>query len=151
VRLWTGPSRHAVTRARHRGAALAVAGDMVWALGTNDGSVVAVDGNSGRVVYRLARVAPVPDTTNALVVDAAAAWVVSTNHETLVRIVGGRVVQRIPVRSALGPVAVADGAVWVATGDNARFGFSLSRIDPETGRATATLDLGLRLPKALVP
>jgi hypothetical protein len=38
-----------------------------------------------------------------------------------------------------------------STGDNARFGFSLSRIDPETGRATATLDLGLRLPKALVP
>jgi hypothetical protein len=136
------------------GAALAVGGERLWALGT-DGTVMAVDGG-GRIVYRLARVAPSrPDAgtgaQGALVADATGAWAVSSDDETLVRIEGGRVVQRIAVRSALGPLALAGDAVWVATGDNARFRYNLSRIDPETGKTTATLDLGRHQPKALVP
>jgi len=150
------PASRAVTaRASFgEGAALAVAGDTLWALGT-DGTVMALDGSSGRVVHRLARVAPVdpdviPDTQDALVADATGAWAVGSRDGVLLRIVGGRVVRRIAVGSALGPLAVADDAVWVAGGDKARFRYRLSRIDPETGKATATVDLGRHRPKALV-
>jgi DNA-binding beta-propeller fold protein YncE len=138
-----------------QGAALAAHGDTLWALGT-DGTVMAIDGGSGRVVYRLARLAPTrpdafPVTQNALVADTTGAWALSRSDETLVHIVDGRVVQRITVRAAVGPIALADDAVWVAAGDDARFRYSLSRIDPDTGKTTATLDLGHHQPKALVP
>jgi outer membrane protein assembly factor BamB len=132
------------------GVALAAAGDTLWALG-NDGTVIAIDGGSGRVIYRLPQIAPSPDTPKTLVADATGAWVLSSEDEALVHIVDGRVVQRITVRSALGPLTVADGAVWVATGDTARLRYSLARIDPDTGKTTATLDLGRHQAKALVP
>jgi DNA-binding beta-propeller fold protein YncE len=134
------------------GAALAATGDTLWALGA-DGTIVAVDGNSGRIVDRLTRAISLPDAAgpeNALVADANGAWAIG-NDDTLLRIVGGRVAQRITARSALGPLALSDGAVWVATGDTPRFRYGLSQIDPDTGKTTATLDLGHHLPRALVP
>ena len=134
------------------GAALAVDGDTLWAL-AGDGTVIAVDGTSGRVVDRVARAVALPDTEspeNALAADANGAWAVS-NDGTVLRIAGGRVAQRVTVRSALGPLSLDDGAVWVATGDTTRFRFGLTRIDPEPGKTTATLDLGRHDPKALVP
>ena len=138
-----------------QGAALAVRGDTLWALGT-DGTVMAVDDGSGRVVYRLARVArTLPDAfpiaQNALVADATGAWALGSGAKTLVHIVDGRIVQRIAVPTALGPLALARDACWVATRDSAHFRYGLSRIDPDTGKTTATLDLGPRQPEALVP
>jgi hypothetical protein len=151
------PARKAVTARASlgQGAALAAKGDTLWALGT-DGTVIAIDGGSGRVLYRLARLAPTfpdafPATQNALVADATGAWTLGSGNEMLVHIVDGRLVQRVAVPSALGPIALTDNAAWVATSDRARFRYGLSRIDPDTGKTTATLDLGGHQPEALVP
>jgi hypothetical protein len=132
-----------------RSEALAVAGNTVWALGNS--TLVVVDGATGRAVQRVEDRALDPKPENALAADANGAWVASRTGEALLRIEAGRVVRRIALGAPAGPVALAHGAVWVAFGDEVRGHFRLSRIDVASDRVTATLDLGLRQPKAIVP
>lgn len=133
--------------------AAAVGGDRtLWALGP-EGTVVSIDGNS-LAVQRVPRVAGTwgGGFQNALDADAQGAWVANRQADMLLRIESGRVVSRIPVGADPGPVAVGDGAVWVAYGDRAalRGNYRLARIDPETGTVAATVDLGRHPPTALL-
>jgi virginiamycin B lyase len=133
--------------------AVAVGGDRtLWALGPQ-GTVVSIDGNS-LAVQRVPRVAGTwgAGFENALDADAEGAWVANRQADMLLRIEAGRVVSRIPVGADPGPVAVGDGAVWVAYGDRAalRGNYRLARIDPETDAVAATVDLGRHPPTALL-
>jgi hypothetical protein len=148
------PVSHALT-ARipfPRAGALTAAGNTLWARG-DDGTVVAVDGDLGRIVQRLRDVAFSSEAgvLNALAADADEAWVASYNTGAVLQIRAGQVVRRIAVGPATGPVAVTDDTLWVASGDDARRRYRLSRIDPDQGNITGTIELGNHLPKALIP
>jgi hypothetical protein len=149
------PASHAPTaRVRFpRAVEVTAAGDTLWARG-GDGTVVAVDGELGRIVQRLRGVAfsPEPDAPNALAAaDADEAWVASWNTGAVLQIRAGRVVRQVAVGAAPGPVARTDDTVWVASRDDAHHRYRLSRIDPARGTITGTIELGNHAPRALVP
>jgi hypothetical protein len=148
------PASHALT-ARipfPRAAAVTAAGNTLWALG-DEGTVVAVEGDLGRIVQRLRGVAftQEPRVLNALAADADEAWVASDKTGAVLQIRAGRVVRQIAVGAAPGPVAYTDGTLWVASGDDAQRRYRLSRIDPARGNITGTIELGNHLPRALIP
>ena len=148
------PSTHALTaRIRFpRAAAVTAAADTLWAHG-DDGTVVAVDGDLGRIVQRLRGVAFTQETRvpNALAAGADEAWVASENTGTVLQIRAGQVVRQIAVGPAPGPDARTDGTVWVSSGDDVQRRYRLSRIDPDRGTITGTVELGDHVPRALVP
>lgn len=136
-----------------RAGTLAVGDTTLWALG-DEGAVVAVDGDS-LAVDRLRGAVNgghgAPD--NTIAADDRGAWVVAPGGEEVLHLQAGEVVGRVPVPDAAGPIALGDGAVWVASGDleALRGRYRLVHIDQEGGEVTATVDLGRRQPKALVP
>ena len=136
-----------------RAGTLAAGGDTtLWALG-DDGTVIAVDGGSLAVDrLRGAVDGGHGPPGNSLAADSGGAWVVAAGTGEVVHIQAGRVVSRIEVPEAAGPIAVGDTAVWVASGDlDALPGrWRLTRIDTDAAEATATVDLGRRQPKALI-
>jgi len=147
------PTTGAVTaRVRADAAALAISADTVWAL-EYDGTLLAVSGATRQVVARLSRLAPVSNTTpdNTLAADPGGAWVADPTATTVLHVVGARVMRRIKLRSTPGPLTLADGAVWVTTGDVVSQRYRLLRLSPATGRITGTVDLGHHEPKAVVP
>ena len=83
--------------------------------------------------------------------DAGGTWVLSTVKAAILRIAGGRVVRQIPIdRSARPLLTRARDGLWIASGDSLGHRNRISRIDPDTGDVTATLDLGNQRPMALV-
>ncbi len=91
------------------------------------------------------RVFPLPaGKTRSLAVGQGAVWVSVAMPPSagLLRVVpaSGRVVARISGDQLFGQVAVGDGAVWASDGA------AVSRIDPRTGRVTATAPLLSPLP-----
>jgi hypothetical protein len=135
---------------------LAAAGGSVWALG-HDGTVREVDAATGRVRRRWPQLAPLSLSdstsmnTNALVADGTGAWALSTLRQAIFRIQHGRVTRRIPIDPLARPLlAVAAGALWITSVDRMGSDYRLIRIDPDTGRSTATLDLGPQPPVAVV-
>jgi hypothetical protein len=147
------PTTGAVTaRVRADAAVLAISADTVWVL-EYDGTLLAVSGATRQVVARLPRLAPVRNNApdNTLAADPGGAWVADPAANTVLHIVGGRVVRRVSLRSTPGPLTLAAGAVWVTTGDVISRRYRLLRLSPATGRITATVDLGHHEPKAVVP
>jgi hypothetical protein len=148
------PASHALT-ARvpfARAVALTAADNSLWAIG-DDGTVVEVDGDLGRVAQRLRGVAVAPETRveGALAADAGGAWVANYGAGSVLQIRAGQVVREIAVGPATGPVALTDGTLWVASGDDPSRRHRLSRIDPDRGSVTGTVELGNHAPRALVP
>ena len=135
-----------------RAVAVTAAGNTLWARG-DDGTVVAVDGDLGRIVQRLHGVAfaPDPGVLNTLAADGDEAWVANYNAGNVLQIRAGQVVRRIAVGPAPGPLALADDTLWVASSDDAHRRYRLSRIDPDRGNITGTVELGSHPPKALLP
>jgi hypothetical protein len=126
----------------------------LWAI-THDGTVAEIDARTARVTQRYPAVAPLsdPNTTEAkaLVPDDTGAWVLSTGRAAIFRIASGHVVRRIGIGSSAAPLlARARDGLWVAFADRLGSGHRLERIDPVTGKVTATLELGTRRPLALV-
>jgi hypothetical protein len=150
------PTTGAVTaRVRADAAALAISADTVWVL-EYDGTLLAVSGATRQVVARLSRLAPVRDLSrytpdNTLAAGPGGAWLADPAASTVLHVVGGRVVRRVGLRSAPGPLTLAAGAVWVSTGDVISRRYRLLRLSPATGRITATVDLGHHEPKAVIP
>lgn len=156
LRIWRSDLAHHTTLAPTAtdsvGVSLAVASDAVWTL-ARDGTVVRRDPRSGRVVLRLPQVAGASDTSgdNRLVADAGGAWVINPTQSAIVRIEAGRAVRRIAIASnTLPTLAHTRGALWIATGDIARGGYHLARIDTETDEIATTVDLGRHRPNTLV-
>jgi hypothetical protein len=60
-------------------------------------------------------------------------------------------VQRFSVDQSVRPLlARTEDGLWIVIGANVTRENRLSRIDPETGRTTATIDIGAHRPVALV-
>jgi DNA-binding beta-propeller fold protein YncE len=136
---------------------IAVGGGTVWAL-TSTGELARIDGASGRIEQRRpgASVASgVSAGARALAVDEDGLWLLSTpqfDEGTLTRYAGDRIERTLPLApSALPVLAVTSAGLWTAHGDDLRDRYRLTRIDPATGRVTATVALGGRRPVALVP
>jgi hypothetical protein len=137
-----------------RAVTIAVGGTLVWALDAH-GTVIAIDATTGEIALRLPRVA-IPDdssaaTSNLIAADADGAWVADQRDSRLLRIESGRVVRRVSLAGEPHSIALTDETLWVGYGDDARFRYRLSRVDPTTGDVLSTVDLGRRDPKALVP
>lgn len=148
------PEQRAGSPGAFGAATLAVGGDLVWALDRN-GTVAAIDTATAEIVQRLARVA-VPRAVdgaglNLLAADATGVWVADESGSRLLRIEAGQVIRRIPLGGEPRSLALAGDALWVGHGDPVRRRYRLSRVDPATGKILATVSLGTRDPKALVP
>lgn len=131
---------------------VAEAGTALWVI-QHDGTVVQVDAATGRVVRRWPGLAPSEAGGNPvkLAADQDGVWVLSTVNAEILRLAAGRVVLRIPVdRSVLPLLASGRGGLWIASGDRLGHGDRLMRIDPDTGKVTATIDIANHRPIALV-
>jgi DNA-binding beta-propeller fold protein YncE len=133
------------------GNGLAAAGRSAWAL-AQDGTVARIDAGSGRITRRWPRLARpgAEDASEAVVADPDGAWVLSAGEARILRLEGG-VTEVIPVdESALPILARASDGLWVAAGDDSG-GYRVMRIGVRSGNVTATVELGTRRPRALVP
>lgn len=113
--------------------AVAVGAGAAWVTDEADGLLARIDQQTLQVTQ-----VPVGQTPAAVAVGGGAVWVADTtdNAVTRVRLPSLRV-DKIPVASPSG-IAFGKGGVWVAS----RQAASLTRIDPGTGRVTATIHTG---------
>jgi hypothetical protein len=152
IDLQSGRVSDRITFARTDG--LALAGGTLWAVG-HDGTVARIDAARARIEHRWPELAPSDasaDSSDAIVADARGAWVLSTDQAAIFRLEGNRIVRRLPVPGLSQPLlARTPGALWVASGDQGRGFYTLSRIDPRRGGVTAVVNLGSHRPQALVP
>jgi sugar lactone lactonase YvrE len=134
------------------------AGGVLW-VAVHDGTIVQIDAGSGRVVRRWRALAPsdaAASGAGTLVADARGLWVLSTARATLFRIEAGKVIRRLAVDPAAQPLlARTRGGFWVSAGGGPSAATTtpnrLERIDPDTGRVTARVAIGVQRPIALVP
>ena len=133
---------------------LAVENGVVWAIAHN-GTVARIDAASGRLERRwpvLAASGATASSSEAIVADAAGAWVLSTEENAIFRLEGERVTQKLAIDASAQPIlARTRGALWIAAGDEVRGRHRVERIDPVSGKETASVDLGAHRPRALVP
>jgi hypothetical protein len=134
---------------------LAAAAGSLWAI-SHDGTLTQIDATSGRVRRRWPGLAPLANPSSAdvhvLAADRSDVWVLSTGRAAILRVERGRVVRRLPVDESTRPLLASAGdGLWVATADRSGGHNRLVRLDPRTGTPTATLELGLRRPVALIP
>jgi hypothetical protein len=132
---------------------LATASRTLWVL-DHDGTLTQIDAAGERTQHRWPGLAPLADpntwNTKALVSDDAGVWLLSTGHAAILRIEDGRIVQRLAVGTRGLPLLThARDGLWTATGDRLGANYRLIRIDPTTGRRTATVKLGTSQPVAL--
>jgi DNA-binding beta-propeller fold protein YncE len=135
----------------------AAAGATVWAL-TSNGTLARLDALTGRIERRWTQLGVPAGTAagaNAMVARGDGVWVLSTpqvGEGSLVHVSGDRVDRRLPLAPSASPVlAVARDGLWTAHGNDLRDRYRLTRVDPVSGRVTATVSLGSRRPVALVP
>ncbi len=133
---------------------LALAGDVLWAVAQN-GTVASIDPASRRILHRWSQLAPsdaMAISSQAIAADPAGAWVLSTEKAAIFRLEGERVMRTLEIDSTAQAIlaATADG-LWIATGDELRSRFQVARLDPATGRETASVDVGPHRPRALIP
>ena len=134
---------------------LATTPGTLWALDHN-GTLTQIAAAGGHIQQRWPRLAPLADpntwNTKALVSDHAGVWLLSTGHAAILRIEDRRIVQRLAVGARGLPLLThARDGLWTATGDRLGANYRLIRIDPTTGRQTATIKLGTQQPVALTP
>jgi DNA-binding beta-propeller fold protein YncE len=150
------PSSHRVTAHVNflRGDGVVADGDVVWAI-DHTGTVARIDARSARVVRRWPQLAPSSAGANAenvLAADRDGVWALSASNAVIVRITGERLARRIAIDPDARPVlARAPDGLWIAAGGDLRTRNRLIRIDPKTGKTTATVDIGAHRPQALVP
>jgi hypothetical protein len=136
---------------------LAAGDNVVWAL-SGTGDLAQIDPLQNRVVA-IVRGATQPLGVNngatgmSLAADGEAVWVAGGTRGDVTLVQAGRVARRLRVGEGnVDGVARTRDALWVTfakPGIGTRY--QVIRIDPETGRQTGTVDLGHRLPTALVP
>jgi DNA-binding beta-propeller fold protein YncE len=156
--LWSFDRTTGKTRAWVRipspGVSIAATPAAMWDLDAQ-GRVSLRDPGSGRLVRDLGLIgllAPDQPTDNLLAADATGAWVFGADGRSVLRLEGGRIVQRIGVSFIGIPVLAVQGdTLWVASGDPLRGGSRLQRIDAGSGEVTGTVDLRGHQPRALVP
>jgi putative pyrroloquinoline-quinone binding quinoprotein len=134
---------------------LATAAGNLWVIG-HDGTLTQIDAATGRVRQRWPRLAPLADPnttgTKALVADGAGVWVLSTGRAAILHIEHGRVVRQLAVDASTRPLLTkASDGLWIATTDRNGSHHRLIRLDPDSGKPTATLELGEQRPIALIP
>jgi hypothetical protein len=134
---------------------IAIEGDTVWAI-AHTGTVAQLDGRTGRIVHRWPQAAASDASTNSenvLAPDAHGLWVLGTEAPEIVRIQAGQITRRIALQTAVTQPVLANAAdgLWVAASNHLGTSNSIVRIDPGSGHADATIELGAHHPTALVP
>jgi hypothetical protein len=136
------------------GAAIDASGDSVWAT-ANTAALTQIDAGTGRVEHRWPGIAPVTEGSdvgdNGTLADPQGAWTIDAPDSLLLRLQTGRVVRRLSLpRAGLGVIGHTGDVLWTAAGHDLDAHYALTRIDPDAGRITATLDLGNHKPLALI-
>lgn len=135
---------------------MAAASGNLWVIG-HDGTLTQIDAGNGRVRRRWPGLAPLSLSdstswnTHALVADGTGVWVISTRRGAIFHLDRGRIVQRIAIGPDTRPLlAKAPDGLWLTTADRLSSHDRLIRVDPLTGRETASVQLGARRPATLV-
>jgi DNA-binding beta-propeller fold protein YncE len=131
---------------------VAVGADALWVI-QHDGTVAQIDPSTDRIAHRWPQLAPsdASGMSAPILPDAGGTWLLSTTKATILRIADGRVVRQIPIDPSARPLLTrARDGLWIASGDNLGHRNRVSRIDPDSGHVTATLDLGHQRPMTLV-
>ena len=133
---------------------IAVANGDAWTVAQN-GTVARIDAASGRIARRWAQLAASPvnsDGSETTTADATGAWILRIGEGAVYRLEGDRITRKLPIDAAAKPILAATrGGLWIAGEDELRGRHRVVRIDPDSGKATATVDLGPHRPQALVP
>ena len=118
----------------------------------HDGTVAQIDAATGRIARRWPQLAPsdAGGWSAPMLPDAGGTWVLSTVKAAILRIAAGRVVRQSRSIRRRGHCHPHDDGLWIASGGDLGRRNRVSRIDPDTGNVTATLDLGTQRPIALV-
>lgn len=131
---------------------ISAAGRWVWVV-SQDGTVARIDARTARIAHRWPRLAPSgdDDASEAIVADPRGAWLLSAGQGRILRLEGDEVTKVLQIEPPGEPIlARAGGALWVVpSAEPGRA--SVARIDPRTGKVTATVNLGAHYPRALVP
>jgi YVTN family beta-propeller protein len=124
---------HQQTGAERPYAALAAAGDALWALDTANNAAVRLDPRDGNVRDTV----PVGSAPSAVAVGLGSVWVANGGEGTVSRISAerGAVVQTIAVGNGPSALAIGAGSVWIAD----RLDSAVVRIDPTRGSVRATI------------
>jgi hypothetical protein len=133
------------------GDGLAVSGRSVWT--RNRQFVLQSDALTGRVVSRVRVIASTQnlESRRTLLADRDGAWVVGQPDGLLIRVEGGRIIQRIAVGATAGVAARSGNTVWVSAQRAADGGNELVRIDADEGKVVQRIDFGFHVPQTLVP
>jgi hypothetical protein len=129
----------------------AAGGGTVWFLG-QDGSLMAVDEASDRVVRRLPGLATLgADGASVMRADDDGVLVADGAGDRLLRVTTQGITRRVPTGPNPARFTVSGKSVWVVTGD--RIGGAkqlLTRLDVASGKVTGTVDLGRVLVQSVV-
>ena len=87
---------------------------------------------------------------HSIAADRSGAWVIDSAGGRLLRLEGDQVVRTLRIGETQPIMAKAADGLWVVMSDDARAS-GIARIDPRTGKVTATIGLGSHYPRALVP
>ena len=131
-------------------AGITAAGGSVWVAG-GDGTVTRIGERSGKIEHSWPQLIPNnPDGgSNTIAADRTGAWVVEPGKGRLLRLEGDKVVRSLRTGATKGILARSNG-LWVVTSEEPQAA-AVERIDPRTGKVTATVQLGTHYPRALVP
>ena len=137
------------------GAAISATSDAVWAT-ANTAAVAQIDARTGRVEHRWPRIAPATEGSdvgdNGTVADPQGAWTVDAPDSVLLRLQAGRIVRRLALPpGSLSVIGRMGDVLWTAAGRDLDARYRITRIDPDSGAITATVELGTHKPLALVP
>jgi hypothetical protein len=91
------------------------------------------------------------DGEGAVLADRDGAWFTGTVDGLLSRIEGGRVTRRIAVGGPPDVIAATGTTIWVSASRTLQDRNDVVRVDPEDGKGVQRIDVGDRVPKALVP
>ena len=135
------------------GMTLAAGGRWIWSA-SPDGTVARIDARDGRIAHRWPLLVPNQsasgDATGAMVADRTGAWLADTYGRRILRLEGDKVTRVLRTGDIKPMLASVAGELWVVASDEPG-GPRIERIDPRTGRVTATVELGTHYPRALVP
>ena len=129
---------------------LAAAGGSVWVAGA-DGTVTRIGERSGKIEHSWPQLVPsnIGFGSRSIAADRSGAWLVDSGQGRLLRLEGDKVVRSLQIGDTT-PILARSNGLWVVTSDEPQAS-AVDRIDPRTGKVTATVQLGTALPARARP
>ena len=130
---------------------ITAAGGSIWVAAAR-GTIVRIGDRSGRIERRWPQLAPSNRDwgPHSIAADRSGAWVIDSAGGRLLRLEGNEVVRSLAIGESKPIMAETSDGLWFVRSDEPTAS-GIARVDPRTGKVTATIGLGTHYPRALVP